>query len=550
VGGTAQDAGEQTAARHDVVVDRGVRIATPDGAELVGDVFHPVDAPHRATLLQRTPYGRAFLEPEARAYAARGFDVVSQDCRGSGQSTGAPSFFAEGPDGRLTADWIAAQAWSAGPLVPIGASYMGFTALAVAATRPPGLAALAIQIAASDRCASWFPGGTFALDIALPWSQIRAATRDGLFDLSDLDAVVAQMEEAGRRLEQAFLHLPLGGSDAVAVGETLPWFQEWMDHPDPRDPYWAPIDLRAALVGVAVPTLLIDGWYDYQVPHMLADHRGLLAAGVPTRLVVGPWSHPTVDGLVVQDEVVAWLDRHLGRVDTDARAEPPSTPVRVFVQPEVGWTELASWPPPGTTASRWHLQPLGGLAPEPAPASSPDAYDYDPADPTPSYGGTGLRMPPASGPVDNRRLEARPDVLTFTSAALDHDLDVLGPVTAVVHITSSTPHTDVFVRLCDVAPDGTSTNVCDGIRRLLPGDPAVQPDGSRRVELALWDTAYRFGSGHRIRVQVSSGAHPRFARNLGAGEPLGTGTTLVVAHQQVHHDPDHPSSVTLEVRAR
>jgi uncharacterized protein len=547
VGGPAQDAGERVAAGFDVVVDRAVRLTTPDAAELEADVFHPVGAPPRATLLQRTPYGRAFLEPEARAYAARGYDVVSQDCRGSGKSTGEPSFFAEGPDGRLTADWIADQPWSAGRLVPIGASYMGFTALAVAATRPPDLAALAIQIYGSDRRAAWYPGGTFALDIALPWSQIRAATRDGLFDLSDLDAVVEQMEEAGRRLDEAFLHLPLGGSDAVATGETLPWFQEWMDHADPGDPYWSPIDLRAALVDAAVPTLLIDGWYDYQVPHLLADHRRLQAAGVPTRLVVGPWSHPTVDGRVVQEEVVAWLDRHLGPVD--AVVSDPIPPVRVFVQPDVGWSELASWPPPGATPVTWHLQSGGGLAPERAPASSPDAYDYDPADPTPSYGGTGLRMPPASGPVDNRPLEARPDVLTFTSAVLDRDLDVLGAVTAVVHLTSSTPHTDVFVRVCDVAADGASTNVCDGIRRLRPDDPPEQADGSRRVELALWDTAYQFAAGHRLRVQVSSGAHPRFARNLGAGEPLGTATRLVVAHQQVHHDPDHPSAVTLTVRA-
>jgi uncharacterized protein len=539
-----QGTDEQVAATFEVTVDRAVRLVTPDGAELEADVFHPVGAPPRATLLERTPYGRAFLEPEARAYAARGYDVVLQDCRGSGRSTGAPSFFAEGPDGGLTADWIADQPWAAGPLVPIGASYMGFTALAVAATRPPDLAALAIQIYGSDRRAAWFPGGTFALDIALPWSQIRAATRDGLFDLSDLDAVVAQMEEAGRRLDEAFLHLPLGGSDAVAAGETLPWFQEWMDHAEPGDPYWDPIDLRAALVDVAVPTLLIDGWYDYQVPHMLADHRRLLAAGVPTRLVVGPWSHPTVDGLLMQEEVAAWLDRHLD----PAHATPPRSAVRVFVQPDVGWAELDAWPPPGTTTLTWHLQPGGELAPELAPPSSPDRYDYDPADPTPAYGGTGLRMPPASGPVDNRPLEARDDVLAFTSAVLGADVDVLGAVTAVVHLTSSTPHTDVFVRLCDVAPDGTSTNVCDGIRRLHPDDPPEEADGSRRVEVALWDTAYRFAAGHQVRVQVSSGAHPRFARNLGAGEPLGTATTLVVAHQQVHHDPDHPSAVTLTVR--
>jgi hypothetical protein len=533
-------------ALHDVVVDRDVRVTTTDGAVLEADVFRPVGVGRRPALLQRTPYGRGFLEPSARWFAARGYPVVSQDCRGSGPSTGAPSFTAEGPDGRATGDWIVEQHWSDGRVVAFGGSYMGFTATALAATRPPYLAALAIHIAGADRCAAWFPGGTFALDIALPWTQIRVATRDRLFDLSDLDAVIAQMQEAGQRLEEAFLHLPLGGADAVATGATVPWFQEWMAHPDRDDPHWAELDHRGALVAAAVPTLLLDGWYDYQIPNLLADHRRLLAAGVPTRLVVGPWSHPTVDAEVVQDEVLAWLVRHVP-VD-DAPCPPADAPVRIFVQPEVGWTDLAAWPPEGVTPVRWHLQPEGGLGPDLPPPSDPDRYDYDPADPTPAFGGTGLRMPPASGPVDNRRLEARPDVLTFTSPVLERDLDVLGPVTAVVHLTSSTGHTDVFVRLCDVDPDGRSVNVCDGIRRLRPGDPAEDADGSRRVEVALWDTAYRFAAGQRVRVQVSSGAHPRFARNLGTGEPMGTATAYVVAHQQVHHDPARPSSITLAVR--
>jgi hypothetical protein len=154
----------------------------------------------------------------------------------------------------------------------------------------------------------------------------------------------------------------------------------------------------------------------------------------------------------------------------------------------------------------------------------------------------------ARAPVtDNRELEARPDVLTYTTAPLERDVVAMGPVSAEIHLRSSLQHTDVFVRVCDVLPSGPSLNVCDALVRLTPDAPEVLPDGSRRVTVDLWPTAYCFRRGHRLRVQVSSGAHPRYARNPGTGEDPATATRLVVADQEVLHDPEHPSSVTLSV---
>ncbi|HZC40638.1 MAG TPA: CocE/NonD family hydrolase [Streptosporangiaceae bacterium] len=203
-----------------------------------------------------------------------------------------------------------------------------------------------------------------------------------------------------------------------------------------------------------------------------------------------------------------------------------------------GWRSPEQWPPPASE-QRWHLHPGGVLAPEPPPASGPDRYRYDPADPTPAVGGSSLST--NSGPKDNRALERRPDVLAYTSAPLAAGLEITGPVAADLHVSSSNGHTDFFARLCDVHPRGRSVNVTDGMLRLVPGDP-----GHIRVE--LWPTAHLFRAGHRIRLQVSSGAHPRYARNLGTGEPLATGTAMQPAEQVVYHDPQRPSAVLLPVQ--
>jgi hypothetical protein len=208
---------------------------------------------------------------------------------------------------------------------------------------------------------------------------------------------------------------------------------------------------------------------------------------------------------------------------------------------EEAWRDFDSWPPPGYAPARFHLQPEGALASGPPGSPAPDRFRYDPADPTPAAGGVRMTARKA-GRVDNAALEARPDVLTYTTGPLDRDAEVIGEVSAEIWFRSSLPYADVFVRLCDVDPQGRSRNVCDGLTSL---------SGAReitRATVALWPTAHRFRAGHRIRVQVSSGAFPRYARNPGTGEPRATASRLEVAAQEVYHDPDRPSAVILPVR--
>ena len=225
-----------------------------------------------------------------------------------------------------------------------------------------------------------------------------------------------------------------------------------------------------------------------------------------------------------------WLHRHLNGNDADAA----SLPVRVHVG-ETGapgtWRDLADWPPPGFAERAWYLRGDGTLAAAPPAAGTLSSFRYDPADPTPSVGGPRMDSRDA-GPRRNNALESRQDVLVFTSEPLTEPLDVIGPVSFRVRARGSTPHFDVFARLCDVDPKGTSWNICDGLQR-LGGEPrssdgcAGADGGWQDVTVPMSATAHRFGAGHRLRVQVSGGAHPRFMRNTGTGEPLATATRLV-----------------------
>jgi putative CocE/NonD family hydrolase len=213
------------------------------------------------------------------------------------------------------------------------------------------------------------------------------------------------------------------------------------------------------------------------------------------------------------------------------------------VQGEGGsWRDLDDWPPPATVTP-WYLHAGGRLTTEaPDAAGAPDAYRYDPADPTPSVGGIGMLT---GGPADNRVLEARSDVLVYTSDELAEPLELIGPVAAELFVTSSLDHVDFFVRVCDVHPDGKSRNVCDGLQRFTIDSIARDADGVFVARVAVWPIGHRFAAGHRLRVQVSSGSHPVYARNLGTGEPPETAVEMRASEQTVLHDAAHPSIVVL-----
>jgi putative CocE/NonD family hydrolase len=290
---------------------------------------------------------------------------------------------------------------------------------------------------------------------------------------------------------------------------------------------------------------MLAGWYDCFLPYTLADYTRLREAGKAPYLTIGPWTHTDESSFKVSlGDSIAFFRAHL----LGDRSALRESPVRLYLMGANEWRDFPDWPPPGQKPQRWYLQAHGGLSTEAPGKSEPDRYRYDPADPTPGVGGGSLSK--NCGPMDNRELESRRDVLVFTSEPMQADLDVIGPISVEVYVRSSLEHTDFFAKLCDVDPSGKSTNLCDGILRLSPGSLPAEPDGTKKVVIRLWPTANRFRSGHRIRVHVSSGAHPRFARNLGTGEPLASGTNMLAAEQTVYHDPEHPSAVVLPVLSR
>jgi putative CocE/NonD family hydrolase len=235
-------------------------------------------------------------------------------------------------------------------------------------------------------------------------------------------------------------------------------------------------------------------------------------------------------------QMLSWFDTHLRKQGVTARSS-----INLFLMPEVGWTDVPAWPPQGTV-QEWYLQPKAGLARHEAPDGLPDAFTYDPADPTPTAGGISVRHE-KSGPADNRAIESRADVLTYSSEVLPEDLDVVGTIGARIYVEADVGNFDLFVRLCDVHPDGRSMNVSEGLLRQQVQKQTIP----HRIEFDLWPTAHRFAAGHRLRVQVSAGAFPVYARNTCSGEPLGDAVTITLAHLKIHHDGTHPSALRLPV---
>jgi uncharacterized protein len=519
----------------DVDVERDLRVPMPDGAVLLADRYAPRGADRPPLLLVRSPYGRrrSWGLLLGRLFAERGFQAVIQSCRGTFGSGGTLDPFGpdEHDDGLATVAWLREQPWYPGSFGTCGPSYLGMVQWAIAADAGPDLKAIAVQVTSADFRAPFYPGGSFSLETSFNWMcQTDAQERP-------LAGLRGRLSERGRRL--LLRHLPLRDLDRLATGHVVPHWQDWLVHDAPGDEFWKDRRFQGTLSEVTAPVSMVTGWHDIFLPLQLRDYAALRDAGRDPYLLIGPWRHADQGSVPAWvTESLAWLRAHLAGDTGALRREP----VRIFVTGSGEWRSLPAWPPE-TRPHRWHLHSGGVLAQDAPPTAEPSHYTYDPADPTPNLAGPVGQSGPAR--VDNRWLEARPDVLTYTSAPLAGDLTVMGEVTAELSVASSREHTDFFARLCDVDPAGASLNICDALVRLAPGRPPRQPDGTVRASFTLWPTAHVFRRGHRLRLQVSSGAHPRYARNTGTGEPLATATTLVRADQQVFHDPGHPSAVIL-----
>jgi len=520
---------------HEYTLTRNVRVPMRDGVELLADVYAPIPA-SRGTILIRTPYGRAtaIALMSAGYYASHGYRVVNQSSRGTFGSGGDwQPFVTEIDDGADTVDWLRTQPWFDGRFALCGASYLGFTSWAIMTDPPAELACAVIAISAHDNYRVTYGEGAFALEGSLSLLDAQPHVEDGTLK------GLARFPTANRRLRRGYQELPLVAAQNTVLGGTGMPYADWLRASDSNDPVWAPTRLGRALDRVEVPVLLHEGWQDRFVDQMLDQYTTLRRRGVDVALTVGPWTHlevATKAGRVTMPETLDWLAEHLG-----GAARHRTSPVRIFLIGADRWFDLPDWPPT-TTPKIIYLQPGGGLRHRPPdPYAAPSTFRYDPADPTPAVGGRVINTA-IGGRRDNRRLERRADLLTFTGAPLDEPLEIVGaPVVELAHRTDN-PYADLFVRLCEVTANGRSVNLSDGFRRL---DPDHSDPTGLTIMITLESVAHRFSAGSRIRLQISGGAHPRWARNLGTGEDPATGTRLASSNRTIHHGDGGRSRIVL-----
>ncbi|HEY8584697.1 MAG TPA: CocE/NonD family hydrolase, partial [Capillimicrobium sp.] len=511
--------------------------------------------------------------------------VVLQDTRGRYASDGAFDPFAdERDDGADTIAWVTGQPFSDGSVCMYGSSYVGATQLLAAGGAPPALRAVAPAVTASEYLEGWtYQGGALQLGFALHWalgSLGGGTVMTRLMRGEDLGAIPAELNRTLGDMWPAYERLPL--TDQQLLQQLCPAYFDWLQRPQP-DERWRALAPSERYAQTAVPALHIGGWSDIFIDGTLRNYAGLRAhaataeARAGQRLLVGPWAHGNPHDVVGEldfgpgasqlalDMTAVHLD-FFERVLSGRGFDTP--PVRIFVMGADRWRDEDEWPIARTRHERLHLRGAGRangaggdgrLAPEPADTSEPpDRYVYDPRQPVPTVGGATLMPSPLigkhSGPRDQREVEARRDVLVYTSDPLPRDTEVTGTVTATLTVASSAVDTDFTAKLVDVHPDGRAISVVDGIQRAryrdgLDRPRLLEPGRPERLTVVLGATSMLFRAGHRIRLEVSSSNFPRFDRHPNVGGDLHavTDADLVPAQQTVFHDAERPSYLELPV---
>lgn len=555
------------------VVETNVAVPMRDGVVLSAVVLRPAGPGPFPVLVYRTPYDKSAALREYSSFARaveRGYAVVVQDVRGRYASAGEfVAYRNEGRDGYDTIEWAAAQPWSNGSVGSFGLSYPGAVQWLAAVESPPHLLAMVPAMTFSTPRNFFYSGGVFDLSwIAWIWNNIAPDTRVRK-DLPGPRTGKAARERFRVLADSLHARLPL--NDLHELRDVAPYYFEWLSHP-PGDPWWEWCEIRGKYGRVSAAVLNLSGWHDeaYGPEGALTNFQGLLAArggaaDPRTRVVIGPWTHGVgatgatragerefgAAAAIDYDELVlGFLDRYVRGIDSGVDSAPP---VRVFAMGANEWRESRSWPLPGTEPLAVYLGSAGGarrlgFAPPPD-ADSSSAFVADPAQPFVDPAASG------AGAHDYRALVSRSDMLSFDSPPLERDLEVIGTIEARLFVSTDAKDVDVWVKLQDVAPDGTAFNLMspgldvlrasyrDGgpERRLL--DPGVVYE----LRLPNLATGNHFRKGHRIRVVVCASFFPYFSRNLQTGELETRSATSRRATLRVHHDRARPTRLVLPV---
>lgn len=558
------------------VFEANVAVPMRDGVVLRADIWRPAAAGRHPTLVSRTPYGKSLTARGelARKAVARGYAVVVQDVRGRFASDGEfRAYTQEGADGFDTIEWAAAQSWSNGQVGTFGLSYPGAVQWLAAVQSPPHLVAMVPAMTFASPTHFWYTGGVWD-GSWLEWAWINMAP-----DLRRRHALPGPQTPAAARAAWA--------TSGAAMREFLPrlempvlkgvaeWYYEWLRHP-PYDPWWDWAELTNKYDRVSAAVLNISGWHDEMYGPVgattnfagLVKSRGGQARAARTQVVIGPWTHGSdwdattigrremgpAAALDYDALVLDWMDAWLKGAANGVRQRPP---VRVYAMGAGAWRTGEMWPLPAERRSLF----LGGV---PVPGRAAGTLAWTAAD----AGGSAAFVSDAAHPVidpydaeagglDFRALSARDDVLVFETAPLSEDLEVVGPITAEIAIAVDRPDTDLWVKLLDVAPDGTAYSLMStgldvlraSYRNKTAHQELLEPGQVYRLTLDAMMTANRFVRGHRIRVALMASFAPNMSRNLHTGRLEMDSSETARATITVHHGGARGSRLVLPVAA-
>jgi putative CocE/NonD family hydrolase len=546
--------GEST---HPPFVRTEVSIPMRDGVHLAANLNRPEGAGRLPTILIRTPYDKGVdLHPNFQAFVDHGFNVLIQDVRGRYASEGVFAPLTQEPnDGQDTLNWIASQPWSDGKVGMIGGSYLGFVQWQAAALNNPHLLAIFPVVSGDDdyRDRMYSPGG------AMKWGH-------------RLEWVAENMVEPGYEpppFQKFIWTLPLRQADRLITGRSTRLLETAFDHPA-YDAFWKSLSTREKLKEIRTPVFSVGGWYDNYVEGDLDAFSTLHKHSAVDRIIIGPWPHNMSQGFTTVDYGPAarlplrraqmqWFDHWLKdpKIPLD-----PSPPVKIFVMGINQWRNENDWPLERAILSAFYLDGGGhansikgdGILTPRYKTSAQDHFVYDPRNPVPTMGGAVCCNPKVFpwGPMDQRPVENRRDVLVYSTPPLTEDTEVTGPISLVLFASTSAPDTDFTGKLVDVYPDGRAINLTDGILRARYRNGLDKPKLLKSAEPARYTidlgvTSNVFKKGHRIRLEVSSSNFPRFDRNPNTGRAIADEPQLIKAQQTVYHSVRRRSYLLLPV---
>jgi hypothetical protein len=559
-----------SAPEYRVRVDKDVMVAMRDGVELAADIYFPEGVEKAPVILIRTPYGKDMQRAMSlrggpsneMLLAQRGYVVIVQDVRGRYGSGGDfYPFIKDGDDGQDMIKWIEAQAWYEGKLGTYGGSYLGTTQW----FESPGmdLSAMHLTVTSPNLKEVLYTGGELHLMTVYFWSMI----------MGEHKADVGTAAKIATDLDKYISTLPLDQADDAA-GRDVIYFDQALD-PTEIWKIYEGVNFENRYREVSAPAVFVAGWYDMFEGPQLKDFGRLLNEGAGNAkdsvLIVGPWGHgsggdKSVDYGPEADmkkalgpaHLLAWFDYWLKGIDNGVKDWPR---VKIFVMGDNVWRDENEWPLKRAQYTSYYLHSGGkantakgdGVLSLEAPAGdeAEDRFSYDPMNPVPTLGGNNLGL--NLGAYNQAKVEARQDVLCYTTEVLKEDVEVTGPISGELWAASDAVDTDFTMKLVDVYPDGKAVNIQDGIVRAMyrDNDPAhptpLKPGAVEQYQIDLWASSNVFKAGHRIRVEVSSSNFPRFNRNLNTGEAPAGAARPVIARQTIYHDPGRDSRIILPV---